>query len=101
PRDAVVLLALAEHYDQYAYTGLLDAEREHVNRDMALEYYNRYLEFNSQDVNVRARIGRIYMRNKQYDEAAAWFRKCIDVGYKSESIQQWYMEALFASNRYG
>lgn len=101
PKDPVVLLALAEHYDQYAYAGLLDHERELDNRTQALEYYSRYLETHPEDIGVRARIGRIHMRNRDYARAADWLRQCIDSGYKSEAMQQWYMEALFASGRYG
>ena len=100
PRDAIVLLALAGHYDQYAYAGLLDRDQELSNRKLALEYYNRYLELKPEDIEVRARIGRLYMRNQDYGRAATWLRECIDKGYQSDAMRQWYMEALFASRRY-
>lgn len=99
-REPVVVLALAEHYDNYAYTGLLDADREYANRKHALEHYQEYLALEPQSLDVRTRIGRILMRNKEYEKACDWFRKCIDLGYTSDAIAQWHSEALFNCGRY-
>lgn len=99
-KEPIVVLALAEHYDNYAYTGLLDADREQANRKKALEHYREYLEIEPTDLDVRTRIGRILMREKEYKEACDWFKKCMDLGYNSESICQWYAEALFNCARY-
>jgi len=99
-QEPVVVLALAEHYDNYAYTGLLDADREQANRKRALEHYNEYLEIEPQNLDVRTRIGRILMREKEYEKACSWFKQCMDLGYNSESISQWYSEALFNCGRY-
>jgi tetratricopeptide (TPR) repeat protein len=99
-REPVVVLALAEHYDNYAYTGLLDADREQANRQRAFEHYQEYLELDPQSLDVRTRVGRILMRNKEFDKACEWFRKCADLGYVSEAIFQWYSEALFECGRY-
>jgi polysaccharide biosynthesis protein PelE len=101
PDDPIVLLALARHYDNYAYTGLLDAHRETANRTQALDYYRRYLARKSEDVQVRSDIGRLLMRSGEYKEAAEWFRQCIDLGYGTPTIAQWHAEALFRCGRYG
>jgi len=100
PGDPIVLKALAKHYDNYAYTGLLDANREASNRASALEYYKEYLQHRSDDAVVRSDVGRLLMRNKDYAEAATWLRQAIDLGYNSPTITQWYAEALFACGRY-
>ncbi len=100
PKEPVVVKALAEHYDDYAYTGLLDGDRELANRRKALEYYQEYLNLEPRDLEVRTQIGRILMRNKDYNRACEWFKNCIDLGFVSQSISEWYSEALFASSRF-
>ncbi|HEU5046407.1 MAG TPA: tetratricopeptide repeat protein [Rickettsiales bacterium] len=99
-KDPLVVWAVAEHYDNYAYTGLLDFDRELNNRQKALAHYQEYLQLKPDDIEARNRIGRILMRNKEYEKACEWLHKCIAQGYSSESISQWYSEALFACGRY-
>lgn len=99
-KDPLVVWALAEHYDNYAYTGLLDFDREQNNRQKALGYYQEYLRLNPKEIEARNRIGRILMRNREYEKACDWFGKCIMEGYSSDSISGWYSEALFACGRY-
>jgi hypothetical protein len=100
PREPVVVMALAEHYDNYAYTGLLDADRERGNRQKALDHYLEYLELDPTKLEVRTHVGRILMRSKEYAKAADWFRKCADLGYRSDAMSQWQAEALFECKRY-
>ena len=100
PKDPLVVWALAEHYDNYAFTGLLDFDREQLNRQKALEYYHEYLQLRLAEIEPRNHIGRILMRNKDYEKACEWFRQCIASGYSSPSMSQWYSEALFACGRY-
>ncbi len=100
PKDANIKLALAEHYDDYAFTGILDDEREMLNRNRALEHYREYLEMKPGDINVRIRAGRLLLRLARHNEAADWFARCITDGYSSDSLIIWYMEALFLAGRY-
>jgi tetratricopeptide (TPR) repeat protein len=100
PNDPIVLLALARHYDNYAYTGLLDPARESANRQHALDYYKQYLAYKPEDTGVRSDIGRLLMRNQDYEAAAEWLRQCIDLGYSSPAIAQWHAEALFNCDRF-
>lgn len=99
-KDPLVIWALAEHYDNYAFTGLLDFDREQINRQNALTLYREYLRLRPQDVEPRNRIGRILMRNKEFEKACDWFRSCIADGYVSDTISEWYSEALFNCGRY-
>lgn len=100
PNDPVVLLAVARHYDDYAYTGLLDGNREAANRRSAMGYYRQYLEKDPAHVESRAAIGRLMMRGAEYGPAVDWFRQCIDLGYSTPSMWHWYAEALFALGRF-
>jgi polysaccharide biosynthesis protein PelE len=100
PRDANVKLALAEHYDDYAFTGILDEERERVNRRRALEHYYEYLDVKPNDVMARIKVGRLLLRDKSPEQAADWFQGCMENGYSSDSLQIWYIESLFACGRF-
>ncbi len=100
PKDANIKLALAEHYDDYAFTGILDEERESLNRARALEHYREYLEMKPGDINVRIRSGRLMLRLGMDQEAADWFNACMVDGYSSDSLIIWYLEALFRAGRY-
>lgn len=100
PKDPVIRLALAEHYDNYAFTGILDEEREASNRQKALENYRLYLDMKPKDIHARIKMGRLLLRMKDYNQAADWFRQSIDAGYLSDSLLIWYVEALYASGRF-
>ena len=100
PNDAKVKLVQAEHYDDYAFTGILDAERERINRRRALKHYQEYLELQPNDLAVRVKVGRLMLREKRSAEAADWFADSIERGYSSDSMMVWYLEALYASGRY-
>lgn len=100
PRDAHLKLALAEHYDDYAFTGVLDSERESVNRRRALEHYYEYLDIKPTDVAARIKVGRLLLRDGSPELAADWFDTSIELGVSSDALMVWYMEALFVCGRY-
>ncbi len=95
PKDMHLTMALAKFYDDYAFTGVLDPELEKLNRERALATYTSYLQAdpNSQDAWVS--VGRLLYRNKQWEEAADWFRHAIDRGWRMNSMLLWYFECLF------
>ena len=95
PKNPVIKKALAEHYDNYAFTGLLDSEREHLNREKARELYLEYLQLRPEDVDVRLKIGRLLIRNDYLDQAVDWFKHSLDDGYTTDSMKVWYMECLY------
>jgi hypothetical protein len=100
PRDTHLKLALAEHYDDYAFTGVLDSERESVNRRRALEHYYEYLDSKPNDVGARIKVGRLLLRDGSPELAADWFETSLELGVSSDALIVWYMEALFACGRY-
>lgn len=95
PQNPVILKALAEHYDAYAFTGLLDVEREKVNREKAYDHYQGYLNLREDDRDVRAKIGRLLIRMKRHKEAANWLKRCLNEGYNNQVIKLWYIESLY------
>jgi tetratricopeptide (TPR) repeat protein len=100
PKNPVVKKGLAEHYDNYAFTGLLDDERERVNREKAREKYLEYLQLRPDDIDVRLKVGRLLIRAERYEQAAEWFKHALDEGYATDSLKLWYMECLFKTGRF-
>ncbi len=100
PEDSNIILATAQHYDEYAFTGLLDEEYERANRQKALRAYEKYIRIKPNDTNVRTQIGRILVRSEQFQKAAEWFRQCLADGHENSSIIAWYLECLYRLGEY-
>lgn len=99
-RDKELLFAAAIHYDNYAFTGILDADREEYNRRRAYELYTRFLEREPSNIKARQNIGRLLVRSDDITTATDWLGKCLDDGYVSPEILLWYMECLYKQNKY-
>lgn len=95
PNNATLTLALAKFYDDYAFTGVLDSELEKLNRERAINAYKSYLQQDPNSSDAWIAIGRLLYRNKQWTEAAEWFRHALDRGWKVNSMILWYFECLF------
>lgn len=100
PKRPEVKRALALHYDDYAFTGLLDPYRESQNRERARTVYLEYLSQNPSDTLARQNIGRLLVRSGKAREAANWFKTCIDEGHVNDAIKLWYFECLFNAGDY-
>jgi hypothetical protein len=100
PKNPVIKKGLAEHYDNYAFTGLLDDERERINREKSREKYLEYLQMRPDDLDVRLKVGRLLIRGEQFDQAVDWFKHALDEGYATDAIKIWYMECLFKTGRF-
>jgi hypothetical protein len=68
PEDPAILNELGSLYDEYAYSGILDARREYDNREIALTYYQRALLLRK-DPPVLLAVARLLLRNKRHAEA--------------------------------
>lgn len=99
PEDADLLLELAQHYDEYALTGLLDSARQRDYRHKAMEAYGKYLDEHPGDRSARTAMGRILVRKGRYSEAAEWFRQGLDDKEASPQAVLWLMECLFHLDR--
>jgi len=95
PNDATLTMALAKFYDDYAFTGVLDAELEKANRERAITTYKAYLQQDPNSPEAWIAIGRLLYRNKQWEQAADWFRSAMDRGWKVNNMVLWYFECLF------
>jgi uncharacterized protein HemY len=95
PKNPVLTLALAKFYDDYAFTGVLDPELEKLNRERAVNTYKTYLQHDPNASEAWTAIGRLMFRNKQWEEAADWFRHALDRGWTSNTMVLWYFECLF------
>lgn len=98
PDNPHVKYAMARFYDDYAYTGLLDRERELLNREKAIETYKSYLQHDPNNADAWASIGRLLFRSKKWAEAADWFKNAIERGWKMKTMVLWYMECLYRLN---
>ena len=98
PDDADLLKEIAEHYDRYAYLGLLEHDRETECRNNALGYYARYLALRPEDSAARTAAGRILVRDRRYKDAVAWFERVSSDGTvvpRAPEEAVWYLESLF------
>jgi len=100
PRSFKRRQQLARHYDDYAFTGLLDAERERYNRIRALESYQQALAVRPREPALWLAIGRILVREHRHAAAADWFAVAESRGLLSPDMMLWQMEALFQLGRY-
>jgi polysaccharide biosynthesis protein PelE len=100
PRSFRRRLAVARHYDDYAFTGLLDPERERDNRMRAMEAYQKVLEIRPRDHRSWLAIGRILVRERRYAAAVEWFDTAAGRGLLSGAMLLWHVEALFKIGRY-
>ncbi len=98
--DGSKRLALASLYDDYAFTGLLDGDREATNRERARQGYEAHLESHPTDTRAKLALGRLLVRSKQFDDAARWLENAAaDTGPNPE-LAIWYMECLFHLRRF-
>ncbi|MFQ5738757.1 MAG: tetratricopeptide repeat protein [Acidobacteriota bacterium] len=95
PDNPRLLRRLARHYDDYAFTGLLDNVREMDNRGKALEAYMDVLEKVPDDFSARLAVGRLLLREGRYREASGWFEASTQMGQSSPQMLFWNMESWF------
>jgi hypothetical protein len=100
PKDPIVKKGLARYYDDYAFTGILDPDRENLNRKKALQKYREYLDMAPNDMECRIRIGRLLLRSGESAEAADWFARSFDAGHRDRQLMLWYAQALFESGQF-
>jgi polysaccharide biosynthesis protein PelE len=100
PGNPATLLALARHFDAYAFAGILDDRRERENREKAARAYLNYLALEPDDLTAVAGLGRILVRRGDYAEALAVLGRSVDDGTASPQIVLWCMESLYSLGRY-
>lgn len=99
--DPQVVLSLAKHYDNYAFSGILDPVEEEDNRQQALLMYRAYLRNVPDDVEVLVAVGRLYLRNDDLEEAYQWFKGLLENRQIHDTqVIIWYLEVLFRMHKY-
>ena len=93
-------MALATLYDDYAFTGLLDREREIENRKMALETYEQCRKDRPDDAIPPYRIGRILNQQRDYQGAARLFEVALNLSTDKQAIASWLIEANYNAKNY-
>ncbi len=95
PADVNALRALARHFDEYLYSGVLDTRREEGVRGSALEVYRQCIAAAPGDLDLRLAAGRLLLRGKRYAEAADWLEQAMKDGLSTPQADLWYMESLY------
>jgi len=95
------LLKLARLYDDYAFTGLLDPERELENRTEALHAYRRYLDAVPHDGEAWFAKGRLLMRMEgDLDEAVTALTRALSHLMDTSQVLPWLLEGYFRKKDY-
>jgi len=97
PDDFDTVLAMARHFDDYAFSGILDADQESDNRTQAVELYFRCLEIKPDDPQVTTAVGRFLLREDRTEEASVWVADAIDHGIDHLTMLNWHLECLYKS----
>lgn len=95
PDDADVQMAVARHFDDYAFSGILDGDRRTENQRKAEGFYRRTLELDPKRAAASLGVGRILVRQGRLEEAASWFEKGFAAGFVGTAPVSWYMESAY------
>jgi polysaccharide biosynthesis protein PelE len=94
-------LKIAQLFDAYAHTGLLEPKRETEIQTNAINYYSEYLKKYPTDKDASLALGRLLFRMNKYQECIAWYEE-----YKKiekvipASASCWLLEALYKLHHY-
>jgi tetratricopeptide (TPR) repeat protein len=100
PDDFNVALAMARHYDDYAFSGILDQDQEKENRERAVELYHRCLAIKPDDPQVTTAVGRFLLREDKIEEAGKWVAAAVDKGIDHLTMLNWHLECLYRMGDY-
>ena len=100
PGDVPLIAAAARHYDDYAFTGLLDAERQDENRRRALALYSMALDKTPENGVLELAKGRLLVRLEAFEEAGQLLARSAEAGRLPPVGTIWYLECLFKQRAY-
>lgn len=99
PGDVGTLERLARAYDDFSYSGILEARHEHSTRSRALDLWLKIAEAQPDHPVAQMAVGRLLMRLERYELAANWMERTIAEERASPQMLVWYMECLFRQGR--
>lgn len=100
PDDFALIFAAARHFDDYAFTGLLDSDRQEENRARALALYARALALKPDDAKVELALGRLLVRLGRHAEAVAILARAEQAGRLPPDGAIWLLECFFTLRDY-
>lgn len=100
PDDPDVQMLVARHFDDYAFSGILDGDRRTENQRKAENFYRRTLELDPKREAASLGVGRILVRQERLREAMGWFEKGFSAGFVGPGPVSWYMEAVYRLGDY-
>ncbi len=101
PNDPALLHQTGERCDAYAYSGLLDRQRERDFRHKAIRYFERFLEIRPGEHDALFALGRLYLRNKQPLKAYQALKVMLSgKQHAARSIVPWMMECLYQLRKF-
>lgn len=101
PGDFPLLFAAARHYDEYAFTGLLDHDRQAENQRRALKLYDDALALAPEDGRLELGMARLLVRMGEYRTAADLLARAANGGRLKPAGAVWYLECLFRLGAFG
>ncbi|MEC9345264.1 MAG: tetratricopeptide repeat protein [Pseudomonadota bacterium] len=101
PTDAAAQMKLARHFDDYAFSGILDGDRQAENRRRAADAYRQAFAIDPKLADAGLGYGRLLVRTGRLAEAADWFEGMFAKGFVRPAEVGWYMEALYRLGDFG
>jgi tetratricopeptide (TPR) repeat protein len=95
PDDFALIFASARHFDDYAFTGLLDSDRQEENRARAQALYARALALKPDDSKVELALGRLLVRLGRHAEAVAILARAEQAGRLPADGAIWLLECFY------
>ncbi len=95
------LLQQAKLYDDYAFTGLLEQDREEANRERAKEAYRKVLALQPDNREAALALGRLLVRSGEFEEALEWLPHTPQYREGDPQLMLWYAESLYRLERFG
>ncbi len=97
--DVEAMEQLARAYDDFSYSGILEATHTHTMRSRALDLWLKIAEADPDHPVAQMAVGRLLMRLERYELAANWMERAIAEERASPQMVVWYMECLFQQGR--
>lgn len=101
PENMSILLKLAQQADAYAYSGILDWEREESFQQIAASKYKAYLDKEAGDIQTQFALGRLYIHLRKPDQALEKLKQFIEPDQKLPlNLVMWLVENLYQLQKY-
>lgn len=95
------ILRFAQHCDQYAHSHILDPIRQERMEKIAIENYERYLNFSPSSITTLAALAKLYLSQKDAHKAWKLLQRIIQKAtYLTADIYQLCMQAAFELKDY-